>query len=135
MEQFRTTLKANRRSVTHPREAVFMALQNQAPLSLNELVDVCPAIDRASVYRTVKLFENLGIAHRVQLGWKYKVELSDTFQRHHHHLTCRRCQCSFDLEEDNLLEERLRLLAARHGFRIEGHQLEIQGLCPVCRKS
>lgn len=103
---------------------------------MNEVIASCHGqVDRASVYRTVAVFEQLGIIQRLQIGWKYKLELSDTFQHHHHHLTCRRCGVSIALEEDSHLEAMLQDAAARHGFLMEEHQLEIQGLCANCKKA
>lgn len=98
-----------------------------------ELAKACASIDRASVYRTITLFERLGIVKRLQMGWKYKLELSDAFQHHHHHLTCSRCGRIIPLPEDERLEKRLRQLVDTLGFDMRDHQLEIQGYCDSCR--
>lgn len=135
LEQLKTTLKARDFSLTIPRKAVFLALQGSDPLTMHELVVACPTIDRSSVYRTVILFERLGIIQRLQIGWKYKLELSDSFQQHHHHLTCIVCGRVTGLAEDTALEQRLNHLATAYGFKMNGHQLEIQGLCNNCRGS
>ncbi len=100
---------------------------------MQQLVAACPAIDRASVYRTVALFEKLGIIQRLQIGWKYKLELTDSFSRHHHHMTCQQCGRTIPFDESPELERQLRWLAASNRFKIRGHQLEIQGLCPACQ--
>lgn len=135
-EQFRSVMKKHGQSVTKARLAVFKALQDKEPLTISEVVAACRGrADRASVYRAVALFERLGIVRRLQIGWKYKLELSDPFHNHHHHLTCIRCGKVIPLPEDNMLEERLRMLAAHNRFRMQDHQLEIQGLCENCRKS
>lgn len=97
-----------------------------------ELVAACSPINRASTYRTVFLFEQLGIVQRLQIGWKYKLELSDSFHLHHHHLTCRQCGVVIPFEEDPALEKRLIALARSHDFAMSGHQLEIQGICQSC---
>ena len=91
-------------------------------------------VDRASVYRTVDLFEKLGIVNRLQMGWKYKLELSDLFTEHHHHATCLQCGSSIALEEDTGLETGIQLLAQEAGFVPTGHSLEIHGLCATCRR-
>ena len=136
LEQFRTTLKKHGQSLTRARLAVFKALQDQEPRTMRDIVRACAGkADRASVYRSVALFERLGIIQRLQIGWKYKLELSDAFHHHHHHLTCRRCHSVIPLPEDRMLEERLRLLAAGQRFRMQDHQLEIQGLCDNCRRN
>jgi Fe2+ or Zn2+ uptake regulation protein len=135
LDLLRQTLKRHNQSLTHPREAVFLALQNQEPLTMQQVVVACSQIDRASVYRTIALFEQLGVVQRLPMGWKYKLELSDAFQHHHHHLTCNRCGRTYTLPEDAELETRLRLLAAHEHFKMQDHQLEIQGICQTCRQA
>lgn len=132
LEQLKNTLKDKGFSLTTARKTVFMALQGSEPLTMHELVLACPAIDRSSVYRTVMLFERIGVIQRLQLGWKHKIELSDSFQHHHHHLSCIICGRTTALAEDDALEQRLKHLATAYGFRMHGHQLEIQGLCHNC---
>ena len=128
------TLKSNGYSLTKPRQTVFDALQNQEPQTMNSLVVTCHnRIDRASVYRTVDLFEKLGIIQRLQIGWKHKLELSDAFSHHHHHLTCSLCSKVIPITEDKLLEKQLRGLAAIHNFQPQSHQVEIRGLCQTCQ--
>jgi len=100
---------------------------------MHQLVARCSDIDRASVYRTVALFEKLGIVKRLQMGWKYKLELSDQFHHHHHHLTCLNCGKIVPLPADPELETKLRAIAAHERFKIRDHQIEIQGLCENCR--
>lgn len=134
LEQFENTLKSHGHSVTATRRLVFRALQNQEPQSMRELLLACgEQVDRASVYRTIALFEQLGIVKRLQIGWKYKLELSDSFHHHHHHLTCLECGIVTPLPEDSELEGRLAKLARHNGFLMREHQLEIQGLCASCQ--
>ncbi len=135
LEQFKTTLKKHGQSLTKARLVVFKVLQDKEPQTMREVVTACQnKADRASVYRAITLFEKLGIVQRLQIGWKYKLELSDAFHHHHHHLTCQRCGRTVPLSEDRILEERLRLLAARERFKMKDHQMEIQGLCADCRQ-
>lgn len=127
------TLRGARQSLTMPRRAVFLALQNQEPLTMHELVERCRGIDRASVYRSVALFERLGIVQRLQTGWKYKLELSDSFHEHHHHATCARCGLVIPLPENPKLEAYLHRLADAYRFALQNHQLELSGLCQQCQ--
>lgn len=100
---------------------------------MHELVAACSGINRASVYRTVSLFEKLGIVQRLQTGWKYKIELTGIFHHHHHHATCMLCGTSFVAPEDKAIEKQLHRLADKMGFRLEKHQLELQGYCADCQ--
>lgn len=88
IEAFKSLLKQNGQSVTRARLTVFKALLGQEPMGMTSLAGRTEDIDRASVYRAVELFERLGIVQRLNTGWKYKLELSDKFNDHHHHLAC-----------------------------------------------
>ncbi len=131
-DAFKELLKINGQSVTKPRLRVFEALVNQEPLSIHDLVARVKGVDRASVYRAVDLFEKLGIAQRLNTGWKYKIELSDKFAAHHHHLTCVNCGKTIAMNEAEL-ENVIEKLAVSHRFKPTAHQIEIQGLCEACQ--
>jgi Fur family ferric uptake transcriptional regulator len=132
MDQFKALLKASGRSVTKARVVVFGAFLGSEPLSMAELVRKVPEVDRASVYRAVNLFEQLGIVQRVNIGWKYKLELTEHFAAHHHHLSCITCGRTIEMSELEL-ERLIHSLAATHDFTPTAHQIEIQGLCSNCR--
>lgn len=89
-------------------------------------------LDRASLYRTIDLFERLGIVHRLQMGWKYKLELSDKFAHHHHHLTCLDCGEVTPLQEDIGLEKHIANILKPYAFTESSHDLEIRGYCLSC---
>lgn len=90
-------------------------------------------IDRASLYRTIALYEKLGLVQRIYIGWKYKVELSDVLTtHHHHHISCLRCGKVVAITEEDEIETLLGNLAKRHGFTATNHQLEIRGYCGSC---
>jgi len=135
VDQLKSTLKHHGQSLTRPRQIVFDALQGKEPQTMAAIVKACPQIDRASVYRTINLFEQLGIVQRLQIGWKYKLELSDAFHAHHHHLTCVKCGGIIPFEEDLSFEKSLIALAQVNNFDMSGHQLEIQGVCQNCSKN
>jgi Fur family ferric uptake transcriptional regulator len=131
--QLKDTLKRNGYSLTTARRTVFEALQSQPPRSMRELATDClPAINRASLYRTIELFERLDIVHRLHIGWKYKLELSDAFQPHHHHAICTVCGVIVTLPEDEAIERRLAEMATQAEFALHEHQLELRGKCRDC---
>jgi Fur family transcriptional regulator, ferric uptake regulator len=133
-ETFKTLLQANGQNITQARLAIFNALTGQEPMSMHDLIGRVSSIDRASVYRTVDLFERLGVVQRLYTGWKYKLELSDAFAEHHHHITCTNCGRTVAMNEDEL-EAVIDRLAAAHGFQPSAHQIEIQGRCTTCQQA
>lgn len=134
IDTFTQTLKRAGYSSTQARRVVFEAMQGHEPMTMREVVKACGnLIDRASIYRSMLLFEKLGVVQRLQIGWKYKLELTDTFSHHHHHCSCIKCGRIIALAEDPSLESRLQDLARAASFIPQDHQLEIRGLCENCQ--
>jgi Fur family ferric uptake transcriptional regulator len=126
-------LKDKGYSVTKPRKLTFEALSSsKQPLTMQDLIRrTNKQIDRASVYRTIDIFEETGVTQRIYSGWKYKLELSDIFQEHHHHFTCINCGQVTTVHSKDL-ETIITSLSTDLNFKITSHQLEIQGLCSKC---
>src|SRR5688572_6926860 len=101
--KLKTTLKAAKYSATKPRVAVFTQLATHGPLSVGALAQsLSDTVDRATVYRTVELFEKLGIVNRIWHGFKHQVELSEIFTPHHHHALCQNCGQTVDIASPEL---------------------------------
>ena len=131
-----TALKKQGYSLTKTRQAVFKALADSDALSMNQLVrKLQHKMDRSSIYRTIELFEKLGIVNRLQIGWKYKLELSEAFAGHHHHATCLNCEKIIAFEESQELESDIHKLAEGLGFKLTSHTLELRGLCNDCHQT
>lgn len=133
--QLATVLKEVHFSLTKPRRAIFEhLLAANEPISMRELTDnVSMLVDRTTVYRTIELFEKLGVVQRLQIGWKYKLELSERFSHHHHHATCMQCGSVTNFEENQDLEKGLFEISEQIGFELHGHVLELRGLCKQCQ--
>ena len=129
-------LKARGFSLTKTRSQVFEALAATESQTMAELIKRLDGkVDRASVYRVIALFEKLGIVERIQIGWKYKLELAGAFSYHHHHLTCTNCGRDVPIHENSALEQAVQTFLMMHGFSKTEHQLEIRALCQNCQKS
>lgn len=123
-------------SLTKVRRNVFNALADSDALTMNQLVrKLQHKMDRSSIYRTIELYERLGIVNRLQIGWKYKLELSEAFAGHHHHATCLNCNKVIAFEENQELESGIHKLAEQLGFKLTSHTLELRGLCPDCQEN
>jgi len=133
--QFKRLLKQNGQFVTKPRMRLFAIMQKRNALLINELINLLDRHDQATVYRNIKVFERLGIISRLQLGWHSKLELSDIFRHHHHHLTCLKCGKISVIKENAVIEKEISIVAHKHNFKSADHQLEIRGLCQTCQKN
>lgn len=122
-------------SITMPRLKVFEALQEaHHPTTVTQLSNTLKDVDRVSIYRTIELFEKIGIVHRVWTGFKSKIELSDAFSSHHHHFTCVKCGKTIGLESDKL-ETVLKDFGQEYNFELTHHSVELSGYCGSCLNS
>jgi Fur family ferric uptake transcriptional regulator len=134
-ELLENTLRLGGYSVTKQRRLVFELLLKHEPQAMHELYErSIGRLDRASLYRIIALFERLGIVQKLSMGWKYKLELSDMFTGHHHHITCLKCGRVIPIKEDLSIERFITSIAQKHRVSAVKHQLEIQGYCNSCRE-
>lgn len=120
--------------LTIPRTTVFDFLKSSdRPVSMSEIIQSCPEIDKVSVYRTLDVFNRLKITKSVPHGWKYLYELAPPFKPHHHHLICNQCGKVIDIRPDKL-ESIVQDLADNYDFTPTDHHFEIIGLCSECQK-
>lgn len=129
-------LKKNKLSLTRPRRLVFELLStSKEPLTIQEITLLLGnMIDRATVYRTIDLFEKLEIVKKVYVGFKYKIELGEIFQPHHHHVYCTKCGKTFGFEEPQFIEEYINKLGKEFDVTITSHNFELEGICSSCYK-
>lgn len=128
------TIFANKQlRLTTPRRRVFAAMRRAGePMTASSIAKQCPTMDRTSIYRTLELFTQLGIAHSVPIGWKQRYELASPFRSHHHHLTCLSCGKLVDIHSPQL-ERAMTKIAHGNGFAATEHTFEIRGLCETCQ--
>jgi len=87
----------------------------------------------ATVYRTMKLLAESGLAHARNFGdgqTRYEAAIG---REHHDHLICTRCNKIIEFENDRI-ETMQDMVAKRHGFRVTSHKMELYGLCRDCQR-
>lgn len=134
LQRFKEILSKSGNFATRQRVELFKYLQVNPEITIKKLIADLPSQDQSTIYRSIKLFESLGIINRLQLGWNSKLELSNQFHDHHHHMTCTNCGKVIAWEEDPTIELRIQTVALKLGFSPQDHQLEIRGLCQTCQK-
>jgi Fur family ferric uptake transcriptional regulator len=134
---FKKILRDSGYSTTKARSLIFdLLLGSNDPRTMHQLIEATEGrIDRVSVYRIVELYERLGVAQRINIGWKYKIELSDVFLDHHHHMTCLGCGRVVAVKDEPMFEEMIERLGQANGFVLKSHQLEMQGYCDRCQSN
>ncbi|MBW2685185.1 MAG: transcriptional repressor [Deltaproteobacteria bacterium] len=105
-------------------------------LSIEELLDRVrieePRIGYATVYRTLKLLKDCGLAFERHFGdgvSRYEVAWAD---EHHDHLICTECEKIIEFEDSDI-EELQHNVAQRLGFNLTRHKLELYGICAGCQ--
>lgn len=119
--------------VTSSRRAVLQAITaSPALFTVEDICAAAPAVGRATVFRTIKLLQELDLVCRVPLedgSVRYQFSGAD----HHHHLVCSECGSVSEFS-DLQLDARIQDDARREGFRLDGHSLELYGRCRECAR-
>ncbi|MBL4917656.1 Fur family transcriptional regulator [Szabonella alba] len=85
-----------------------------------------PKISIATVYRTVKLFEESGILERLEFG-DGRARYEDAERDHHDHLIDMQSGEVIEFVDPEI-EELQERIATRLGYRLKGHRLELYGV-------
>jgi Fur family transcriptional regulator, ferric uptake regulator len=122
-----------------PRRRALVELLNEVdqPLTIPQLMERRPALAQSSVYRNLAVLERAGVVHRILTSDEFaRYELAEDLTEHHHHLICETCGDVTDftvppaVEHD--VEAALAAVAARAGFEVHHHRLDLVGTCPRC---
>ena len=91
-----------------------------------------PYIDIATVYRTLQLLKRLRIVAEIDLGsGPSQYELTN--EDRHHHMVCRECRGTIDVDHRKFLEPVRSALLDEFGFEADIDHFAIFGLCRDCR--
>ena len=141
VEQLRARLndymaKHGLRSTEQRRLVTEMFFSTSEHLSIEDLLDRVrveePKIGYATVYRTLKLLKECGLAFERHFGdgvSRYEVAWAD---EHHDHLICLECEKIVEFEDD-AIEVLQHSVAERLGFELVCHKLELYGICADCQ--
>lgn len=131
--------KDNQRYTSQRRALVAVLADAVQPLTIPQLLERQPGLAQSSAYRNLAVLERAGVVRRIVTSDEFaRYELAEELtHHHHHHLICTDCGgvTDFELSDtiEHTLETALASMAARTGFVIRDHQLDIVGTCPKCR--
>lgn len=97
-----------------------------------EIANIDPGIGQTTVYRTLKLLCEAGLAHELQLKdniTRYEIAKPN---EHHDHLICIKCGKIVEIH-DQSIEELQKQIAEKNGFELYGHSHTLYGKCPKCK--
>lgn len=93
-----------------------------------------PSIGLVTVYRTLNLLKEAGLATERQFGDGFGRFEPVHIGKHHDHLICTNCGKIVEFERTKI-EQLQEDVAKKHCFEVFDHKLELYGLCARCSKS
>jgi len=132
-ERWRVYVTDNRLNITAQREAIVeQFLRTRDHVSIDELLTKVrkrsPKVGYATVYRTLKLLVDSGLAVERQFGdGQARFEVVGD---HHDHLICIKCGLILEFEDDEIERLQEKIAERLGGFTVLRHRHELYGLCP-----
>jgi Fur family ferric uptake transcriptional regulator len=139
LDRFREWLKERGLKTTSQRDDIARVFLNAGRhISVEELYaevkKVNPRVGYATVYRTLRLLKECGLAAERHFNdGEARYETAEGEKRAHDHFICERCAriIEFSSFEMDALDERI---AKKLGAVITRHRLELYGICRQCRE-
>ena len=131
--RWREYLQENRLNTTQQRELIVeQFLRSKDHVSIDELLARIrkrnKKVGYATVYRTLKLLVDSGIASQRQFGdGQARYEVAGD---HHDHLICSKCGLILEFEDEQIEELQDQIAERLGGFKVIRHRHELYGLCP-----
>lgn len=133
---FRNLFREKKLSLSYPRLLLYQELSNAlsplSPLEIYEnLLKKRKKIGLTSIYRSLGLFESLGIVFKITNGSAVKYKLCES-EDHHHHIVCKACGNVVELNFCGI-SDWLKKVAESTGYQVVDHQLNFFGFCKDCK--
>jgi Fur family ferric uptake transcriptional regulator len=134
-ERFDDYVRRHGLKSTQQRDAIVdQFLRSSGHMSIDDLLAKVrkrsPKVGYATVYRTMKLLTECGIAAPRQFGdGQTRFEVMGDHS-HHDHLICVQCGLILEFENDAIEQLQDEMAQNLGGFKLVRHKLELYGLCP-----
>ena len=127
-------LRSEGYKVTPQRIAIYQVLygQNEHPTAemiYQSLRQDHPTMSLATVYKTMEIFEKIGLVKVLDIGDDSSRYDWDT--HNHAHMRCSVCNRVDDLHDMNM-EDTLAEVEALSHYKVTGQQITFEGICPDC---
>jgi Fur family transcriptional regulator, ferric uptake regulator len=138
-EIFHSFLRRTGNKVTSQRDLILdVFLGAEGHLSAEEIHQRAkvkdPTLGFTTVYRTMKLLVEAGLAREEKFGDSHKRYEYDYKQQHHDHLICEGCGLVIEFFNEFIEREQDRIID-EFGFQATHHSLRIFGLCRQCQQA
>ena len=134
---FREHLRNNGMLYSEQREQILdIFLKTEKHPTINDLYDLVrkkhPQIGLATVYRTMKIICDAGLARETDFGGNIRRFEHKYKHQHHDHLVCLKCGRIIEVLSPEI-EKLQENLAKKHRFKVARHRMEIFGTCSKCK--
>jgi len=133
---FKNIFKDKKLRLSHPRLLLYQELSNAiTPLSPQELYQSLlkkqKKIGLTSIYRSLDLFESMGMVFKIINGSGVKYKLCE-IDEHHHHIICKACGSVVELDFCDI-SDWSKKVSESTGYQVIDHQLSFYGFCKACK--
>lgn len=130
--------KGKKLRLSHPRLLIYQELSDtKTPLSPQELYQILlkkqKRIGLTSIYRSLDLFESMGMVFKIINGSSVKYKLCE-IEDHHHHIICKACGNVVELNFCDISDYSKKVTEST-GYQVTDHQLNFYGFCKACKPS
>jgi len=134
---FRNLFKEKRLSLSHPRLLTYQELSDAltplSPLEIYQnLLKKKRKIGLTSIYRSLDLFESLGMVFKVVNGSNVRYKLCE-LENHHHHIVCKACGNVVELNFCDISNWSKKVTEST-GYQVVDHELNFYGFCKSCKQ-
>jgi len=136
-ETLKQELQASGARMTEPRKAILDVIaSSEQPLTAMDIFQQArqqaPRLGLVTVYRTIDTLESLGLVDRIH-GDDDCQTIFRAASGHRHLLSC--TSCGKSVYFDGLLAEKeFERIGRENGYQINGHMLQLFGLCNICKE-
>ncbi len=88
-------------------------------------------IGLTSIYRSLDLFESLGMVFKIINGSSVQYKLCE-MEDHHHHIICKTCGDVVELNFCDISDWSQKVMEST-GYQVTDHQLSFYGFCKACK--
>jgi Fur family ferric uptake transcriptional regulator len=132
----RNSFKEKKLSLSHPRLLIYQELSNasspSSPLEIYQnLLKKKKKIGLTSIYRSLDLFESLGMVFKIANGSSVRYKLCE-LENHHHHIVCKACGNVVELNFCDISDWSKKVTEST-GYQVVDHQLNFYGFCKSCK--
>ncbi len=90
-------------------------------------------VSRSTIYRTLGQMVDAGLIRRVARQDEREVYEHDYGYPQHDHFICKRCGDLIEFHSADIAQI-LEQISKEYGFRMEGHRMEVDGICAECSR-